>query len=224
VVVRLWDSEGNASVPFLQYSNAATLGWSNATLALLDGTNCALLTNGVSAPPTGADHELVWNAAADLGSGVSTNVLLRVRAKDITLLGNWSASMPYQVQANSDSDTNGLPDVWELARFGHIGVNPNDDPDQDGFTNLQEYLADTDPLDGTSYLRISHLSMLPGGVKVDWQGGVQATQFLQRTLSFGGTNVWFNIQTALPPTPVSGSYTDWLATNAMQFYRIRISR
>ena len=35
--------------------------------------------------------------------------------------------------------------------------------------------ADTDPLDGTSYLRITGISLLPGGVKLDWQGGVQAT-------------------------------------------------
>ena len=36
-----------------------------------------------------------------------------------------------------DSDTNGLPDNWEQYYFGHIGVNPNEDSDGDGYTNLQ---------------------------------------------------------------------------------------
>ena len=44
-----------------------------------------------------------------------------------------------------DSDNNGLPDWWELKYFGHLGVDPNDDPDGDGLTNLQEYQRGTHP-------------------------------------------------------------------------------
>lgn len=47
----------------------------------------------------------------------------------------------------TDSDGNGLPDDWEIANFGHIGVDPNTDPDGDGFTTLQEYQSSTNPLD-----------------------------------------------------------------------------
>jgi hypothetical protein len=46
-----------------------------------------------------------------------------------------------------DSDGNGLPDAWEQHYFGHLGVDPNADPDGDGLTNLQEYLNGTDPND-----------------------------------------------------------------------------
>jgi hypothetical protein len=55
-------------------------------------------------------------------------------------------------------------------------------------------------------------------------GGVQATQFLQRALSLSATSAWLNIYTAAPPTPVSGSYTDSLDTNAIQFYRVKAVR
>ena len=44
-----------------------------------------------------------------------------------------------------DSTGNGLPDAWELYHFGELGVDPNDDPDGDGLTNYEEYLAGTDP-------------------------------------------------------------------------------
>jgi hypothetical protein len=45
----------------------------------------------------------------------------------------------------TDSDENGLPDIWERVYFGHIGVNPNGDQDGDGLSNLQEYQYHTNP-------------------------------------------------------------------------------
>lgn len=49
--------------------------------------------------------------------------------------------------AAEDLDGNGLPDDWERQNFGRTGVDPNDDPDGDGLTNMQEYLAGTHPRD-----------------------------------------------------------------------------
>jgi hypothetical protein len=51
------------------------------------------------------------------------------------------------LQPDPDSDHNGLPDAWEMQYFGHIGVDPNADPDGDGLTNLQEYSAGSNPVD-----------------------------------------------------------------------------
>ncbi len=38
-----------------------------------------------------------------------------------------------------DSDRDLLPDIWERQRFGNLTYGPNDDPDGDGATNMQEY-------------------------------------------------------------------------------------
>ncbi len=38
------------------------------------------------------------------------------------------------------SDGTGMSDGWEILYFGHIGIDPNADPDGDGLSNYQEFL------------------------------------------------------------------------------------
>ena len=44
-----------------------------------------------------------------------------------------------------DSDNDGLPDEWEYSYFGNLYQGPNDDFDNDGYTNAQEYAKGTNP-------------------------------------------------------------------------------
>jgi len=54
-----------------------------------------------------------------------------------------------------DTDGDGIPDAWEMQHFGNLtAANATTDHDHDGFTDLQEYIAGTDPLDPSSNLRI----------------------------------------------------------------------
>jgi YD repeat-containing protein len=95
LTVRLWSAEGDSSTPFIQYQLAGTTNWQNATLTILDGAAYTPALR-VSALPTGVNHTLVWNTLADLGS-VSTNIVLRARAQDFMLVGDWSVPVPYQL-------------------------------------------------------------------------------------------------------------------------------
>ena len=55
-----------------------------------------------------------------------------------------------------DTDGDGIPDAWEQANgLNHLVNDGSADPDQDGLTNLQEFLAGTNPQDALSFLRIS---------------------------------------------------------------------
>jgi len=44
-----------------------------------------------------------------------------------------------------DTDGDGLPDAWEMLHFGNLDQTADGDYDNDGFTNLQEYEAGSDP-------------------------------------------------------------------------------
>ncbi len=49
------------------------------------------------------------------------------------------------IVTNPDADGDGMADAWAIAHFGSTAALPGDDVDRDGFTNLQERWAGTDP-------------------------------------------------------------------------------
>lgn len=56
----------------------------------------------------------------------------------------------------SDTDHDGMPDIWELT-YGFRYFDPSDaslDADFDGMTNVEEYRAGTNPRDGNDYLKL----------------------------------------------------------------------
>ena len=120
--------------------------WGTNNAVLLSGPGAYLIPN-----LTGTNYYLkAWrdsSSNAVLGAteafGVYVNnpvcITNQVRGIDITLV-------------DPDTDSDGLPDWWEIAYFGSItnwvGAS---DPDGDQYTNLEEYNAGTDPTDAASH-------------------------------------------------------------------------
>jgi glycosidase len=123
----------------------------------------------------------------------------------------------------TDTDADGLPDFWEtqnsLSPTNSVGMDgAGGDPDGDNFTNLEEYLAGTDPRDATSLLRITELA--GAGRVISWS-------------SIPGRNyqVYATTNVAAPFQPLSGiftaftspsSYTNPAAVRTREFYRVRL--
>jgi hypothetical protein len=102
------------------------------------------------------DDMLAWPTPAD-GPGAS---LQRINAAiNPNDPSGWIASVPTPGAAynpGADTDSDGLPDVWEVNHGTDAFVaDANDDKDGDGASNMQEFLAGTDPRDSNSALRIS---------------------------------------------------------------------
>jgi hypothetical protein len=57
-----------------------------------------------------------------------------------------------------DTDGIGIPDYWQLEYFGYIGVDPDSDPDGNGYTLLQDFQMGSDP---TNYFSQGHSLITP---------------------------------------------------------------
>jgi hypothetical protein len=162
-----------------------------------------------------------WPASAD-GTGMS---LQRV---SFTAYGNdpanWIAASPTAGRTNSislaDSDSDSLPDTWELAWFGTLARNGADDFDADGMTDLQEYLAGTNPKDAADYFHILSVSVTANGLKILFHAaGNRTYSVLYSTGSPAGP--WHKLADApVSSNPASVEITDTNLVSDSRFYRL----
>jgi hypothetical protein len=124
-------------------------------------------------------------------------------------------------------DSNGLPIAWELTYFGHTGVDPNADPDHDGMSNYQEYLAGTNPTNANSVLRITTGSFSSGGTSaaLTWNSVPTRFYYISKTPGLG-LPIWTDSGLGLiPPSAGSTTMAGFTDTNApMRYYRVEAVR
>ena len=74
-------------------------------------------------------------------------------------------------------------------------------------------------------LRITTISNEVGGMRLQWDGGVEAKQYLEGKTNLTDTGTaWFVIASNMPPTPTSTNYLVNSGTTNPIFYRIRVTR
>ncbi|MFH0909284.1 MAG: hypothetical protein V1929_11015 [bacterium] len=106
----------------------------------------------------------------------------------------------------ADTDGDGILNYWEDQYAALNRNNPfdaNEDLDQDGYNNLQEFIADTDPAASDSFLRAAQLKRENNMLYFEWAGGVSATQYLEHSENLID---WTIVATNSTPTAVTNSY------------------
>ena len=131
------------------------------------------------------------------------------------------------------SDTDGIPDWWRLAYFGHaLGEaadksRGSDDADGDGVSNLTEFLGGTNPLNPASYptppvFNITKISLTASNVQLSCSTATNWSFQLQCRNTLDASSSWTNIGSALLGTSGTVVLSDGGgATNFTRYYRVQ---
>ena len=139
------------------------------------------------------------------------------------VLGTSEFSNSQTVQPSTDTDNDGLPDFWEAlypdCLNPVVADPPDEDCDGDGFTNLQEYIAGTNPTEANSALRVLNLTIDGNGASVEFIGIVGRQYGLERQVSLSNGE-WERVVTATPEADGQVTLTDPDPPSGNAFYRI----
>jgi hypothetical protein len=192
------------------FAYGANIGWLNFTNrdtsgAGYDGPKVDLLTGRLSGYVYGAN--IGWISLSNTLAHVQTD----------------------SIPAGPDSDGDGIPDNWELQYAGNLtSLNGAGDFDNDGVPNSQEYLADTNPTDPSSNLRITDFIANSGGTANTVTFTTRPTRLyeVQERTTLAPESTWTDSGLGAihpdPGTTTTRSFND--AAAPTRFFRVEASR
>lgn len=120
---------------------------------------------------------------------------------------------------SGDTDEDGLPDAWEMQYFGTLNYGPSDDPDHDGLSNYQEYIAGTNPNNANSVLRVTEITSAGGQVHLTWNSVAGKTYTIYSASQVGGP---YTPVFTMPSAGDGQTSTNLTGSALNQFYRVGV--
>ncbi len=155
--------------------------WSNRTInagAKLVLTNVYTVPYGRRVDHTKRQFEPIdWYFLRNFACHAQLDVTIRESDGDNLYQNDQCAY--YTMDDDNDIDNDGLSDAWELRYAGsYTGFTWDADTDSDGFSNLKEYIAGTDPTNGLSLPFVSAVALTNGSDSaVIWFGSVTGREY-----------------------------------------------
>jgi hypothetical protein len=167
---------------------------------------------------SGINGATVMNSVIQFGRDVApSQELLRVqRSLDVTTSGNVliDERLPW-----TDSNGDGIPDWWKMAWFGTLDVAAHQDYDSDGSTNLQEFLAGTNPRDPQSVFRAALSGATVDRLHLAWSSAFGRVYTVQESSAPGG-QPWTDLITVGGTPPVNSLSIPWDSGRQRTFIRM----
>jgi len=207
----------------ISFSASTNLGTQFSSAAQSDNDFAAVWLNSTSTGIVGTG--VIGAFSVTLPPNVTSNSAYLVHFDHFSASPNGLALFHATVQdglitvgdRSGSSWHDGIPDSWRLLWFGSVSnalSAANADPDGDGASNWEEYVAGTNPLDATSVFQL-----LPGGSStLQWPSVVNKSYTIQSSSSLSPGNWTTRAGNILG----SGQTMQWIDTNATGqalFYR-----
>jgi hypothetical protein len=199
-------------------------------------------------PDTGGTVSLIQTAQVFLSAGQDSTATIELETVDYSCSAPWPLTKPNSgdsltrinfsrfgndpsnwqqrspTAGDMDSDQDGLPDRWELANTldpfsGLLDQGQAGDPDQDGFSNREEYIAGTRAYDRASYLQLQVRNLANGQIELSFEGGACRSYSIVAADSLSD-GIWREVARVSAPTTGGLMVYHPSITNSARFYRL----
>ncbi|MEM7392021.1 MAG: thrombospondin type 3 repeat-containing protein [Verrucomicrobiota bacterium] len=214
-----WINFGSGPTNGCQYSNASQtdFGVNHLGNGLLRGMAYGANIGWINFETNG-------NPRVDLLTGNMSGMAYGANVGWISLSNLFAYVQTDSLSPGADSDNDCIPDAWELKAVGNLtSLTIDGDFDNDGFSDYAEYVADTDPNDVNSLLRISQYQH-PGSTSiVTWASRPTRHYFIEQTDSLTNVLSWadsgLGLQLPDPGTETARAFQDSMVDR--RYIRIR---
>jgi Tol biopolymer transport system component len=122
----------------------------------------------------------------------------------------------------TDTDNDAMADDWEIHYFSGLEALPEQDPDLDGFPNLAEYIAGTDPRDPGSHLRIEIATNESNEIQLYWAAAPGRSYVVESTFDLV-IGEWTGTPGIVRRTGALAQFEEMESREAPAYYRLRIA-